>query len=151
MIRISRIVILIASPLLVAALWMDRQPSFKPYETPVLTPPATAVPFSGTKIVSGQNELQNPVAPTGASLSHGKTLFDINCAMCHGQTAAKPGPVGSKLKPPPPGLDRELVKLRSDSHIFNAITNGFGRMPPFKGKISPTERWDLINFLRTRQ
>jgi hypothetical protein len=42
------------------------------------------------------------------------------------------------------------VKGRSDSHIFNAITNGFGRMPSFKGKISPLERWDLINFLRTR-
>jgi mono/diheme cytochrome c family protein len=71
--------------------------------------------------------------------------------MCHGQTSARPGAVGTRLKPPPPGLNRELVQGRSDSHIFNAITNGFGRMPPFKDKLAPLERWDLVNFLRTRQ
>jgi mono/diheme cytochrome c family protein len=150
MIRISRIVILVASPLLLAALWMDHQPSYKPYQAPVLVPPATAVPYSAKEITPPQAELQNPVIPTGASLAHGKALFDINCAMCHGQTPSRPGPVGAKLKPPPPGLDPELVQGRSDSHIFKAITNGFGRMPPFKGKISPPERWDLVNFLRTR-
>jgi mono/diheme cytochrome c family protein len=148
--RISIIVILIASPLLLAALWMDHQPSWKPYQSPVLVPPATAVPFSAIEIVSPQAELKNPAIPSESSLSNGKKFFDINCALCHGQTPGKPGPVGAKLKPPPPGLDPELVKGRSDSHIFNAITNGFGRMPSFKGKISPLERWDLINFLRTR-
>jgi len=151
MIRISRLVILIAAPLLLAALWMDHQPSYKPYQAPVLAPPATAVPYSATEIIPPQAELQKPVAPTGESQARGKTLFEINCAMCHGLTSARPGPVGSKLKPPPPGLDRELVQGRSDAHIFNAITNGFGRMPSFKGKISPTERRDLVNFLRTRQ
>ena len=29
-------------------------------------------------------------------------------------------------------------------------SNGFGRMPPFKEKLSPQERWHLVNFLRTR-
>src|SRR6185369_271981 len=149
--RIARIVILIASPLLLAALWMDNQPSYKPYQSPVLAPPVTAVPFSAMEIVKPQGAPQNPLPPTEASLSHGKALFDINCAMCHGQTSAKPGAVGTKLKPPPPGLNRELVQGRSDSHIFNAITNGFGRMPPFKDKLAPLERWDLVNFLRTRQ
>jgi mono/diheme cytochrome c family protein len=145
------VVILVAAPLLLAALWMDNQPSYKPYQAPVLVPPATAVRFSGTEIVSPQAGLQNPVVPTGVSLAQGKTLFDINCAMCHGQTSARPGAVGTRLKPPPSGLNRELVQGRSDSHIFNAITNGFGRMPPFKDKLAPLERWDLVNFLRTRQ
>ena len=148
--RIAVIVILLASPLLLAALWMDHQPSYKPYQTPVLVPPATAVPFSSTEIVSPQAELKNRVQPSEASLSNGKKLFNINCAMCHGQTPGKPGPVGAKLKPPPPGLDREMVESLTDSLIFGAITNGFGRMPPFKGKILPSERWDLINFLRSR-
>jgi mono/diheme cytochrome c family protein len=149
--RISMIVILLVSPLLLAALWMDHQPSYKPYQAPVLVPPATAVPFSQTEIVSPQAELKNPAQTTEASLSNGKKLFDINCALCHGQTPGKPGQVGAKLKPPPPGLDPEMVKGLSDSLVFGAITNGFGRMPPFKGKIPPSERWDLINFLHSRQ
>jgi len=148
--RIAIIVILLASPLLLAALWMDHQPSYKPYQAPVLVPPVTAVPFSSTEIVSPQAEMKNRVQPSEASLSNGKKLFDINCAMCHGQTPGKPGQVGTKLKPPPPGLDREMVKSLTDSLIFGAITNGFGRMPPFKGKIPPSERWDLINYLRSR-
>jgi mono/diheme cytochrome c family protein len=129
---------------------MDRQPSFKPYEAPVLSPPATAVPVSGRETVSRTSRLVNPVVPDAASLAEGKTLFDINCAMCHGETSAKPGPVGRKLSPPPPGLDRGLVGGLSDAAIYRAVTFGFGRMPPFQDKLAPRERWLLVNFLRTR-
>jgi mono/diheme cytochrome c family protein len=142
-------VILVIAPLLMAALWMDEQPSFQPYEAPALTPPGTAVPFSGT-IISSAAERQNPVTPSVASQAQGQTLFAIHCALCHGETPTSPGLVGSKLQPPPPGLDHELLKERSDSHLFNAISNGFGRMPPFKAKLSPQERWHLVNFLRAR-
>jgi len=151
MIRYLKAVILIAAPLLLAALWMDKQPSYKPYQAPVLSPPATAVPYSATEIISPQAELQKPVISIEESRARGEMLFEINCAFCHGLTPAKPGPVGMKLKPPPTGLDRELVQKRSDSQIYMAIANGFGRMPPFKGKLSPAERRDLVNFLRTRQ
>jgi mono/diheme cytochrome c family protein len=149
--RISLLVIMAAAPLLMAALWMDKQPSYKPYEAPVLTPPAESVPISGREVVPSGAELQNLVPPTAASLAQGRTLYEINCAMCHGQTSAQRGPVGQKLKPPPPGLDPGLVKSRSDTHIFKAITFGFGRMPPFKGKLTSQERWSLVNFLRTRK
>lgn len=149
MIRMSRMIILAAAPLLTAALWMDNQPSYKPYEQPVVAPPAGSVPVSGGES-GGQRSGTKPVPPTAESLAQGKRLFEINCALCHGQTSSKPGPVGTKLKPPPPGLDRDLLKKRTDSHIVTAITYGFGRMPPFKDRISPRERRDLVNFLRTR-
>ena len=149
--RISKLAILAAAPLLIAALWMDRQPSYKPYEAPVLAPPAGSVPVSGKEMVSPEGTPQNPIAPTEASLGQGKALFDINCAMCHGRTSAQPGPVGQKLSPPPPGLDHDLVKALSDAAIFRAITFGFGRMPPFQGLLEPQERWAVVNFLRTRQ
>jgi mono/diheme cytochrome c family protein len=149
--RVAKIAILAAAPLLMAALWMDDQPSYRPYKAPVLSPPAGSVPVSGKEIISREAELQNPVTPTAASLAQGKTLFDINCAMCHGLTSAKLGLVGQKLKPPPPGLDQEMVQRLGNSEIFKAITFGFGRMPPFQDKLMPHERWDLVNFLRTRK
>lgn len=149
--RLSRMAILAAAPLLMAALWMDKQPSPKPYQAPILASPVGSVPVSGKEIVSQGTELKNPFTPTVASLVQGKAIFAINCAMCHGQTSAERGPVGRKLKPPPPALDHDLVRERSDAHIFKAITFGFGRMPPFKDKLSPRERWDLVNFLRTRK
>ena len=148
---LAQLVILVAAPLLMAAIWMDDQQSFKPYEAPVLSPPASAVPITGRELVSQESELKNPVPATEASLSQGKMLFDTNCAMCHGQTSAERGLVGKKLVPPPPGLDREMVKGLSDSTIFKAMTFGFGRMPPFKDRLTQKERRDLVNFLRTRQ
>jgi mono/diheme cytochrome c family protein len=143
--------VILAAPLLTAAMWMDKQPSYKPYQTPLLSAPAGSVPVTGREIVSQDPELKNPFAPATASPSQGKALFTINCAMCHGQTPAEPGPVGMKLSPPPPGLDHDLVRERSDAHIFKAITVGFGRMPPFKDKLSASERWELVNFLRARK
>ena len=147
----SLFVVLAAAPLLMAAIWLDDQQTYKPYEAPVLSPPAGSVPISGKELVSQESELRNPIAPTDASVARGKALFEINCQICHGRTSAERGPVGKKLVPPPPGLDHDLVKGLSDSTIFKAITFGFGRMPVFKDKLLPDERWSLVNFLRTRK
>jgi mono/diheme cytochrome c family protein len=149
--RILMLVILVAVPMLMAAIYMDDQQSYKPYKAPVPPAPAGAVPVTGKEIISQESELRNPAAPTAASLSRGKTLFETNCAMCHGETSADRGPVGKKLVPPPPGLDHEMVKGLSDAVIFKAITLGFGRMPIFKDKLTPEERWNLVNFVRTRK
>ena len=148
--RISKLAILAAAPLLMAALWMDDQQTYKPYKAPVLAPPVGSVPVSGKELVTQESELKNPVAPTASVIAQGKTLFTINCAMCHGETSAERGPVGKKLTPPPPGLDHDIVKGLNDSTIFKAVTFGFGRMPAFQSKLTPQERWNLVNFLRTR-
>jgi mono/diheme cytochrome c family protein len=149
--HISMLVVLVAAPLLMAAIYMDDQQSYKPYKAPVLSAPVGAVPVTGREIVSQESELRNPAAPTAASLSRGKTLFETNCAMCHGETSAERGGVGKKLVPPPPGLDHDMLKGLSDAAIFKAITLGFGRMPLFKDKLTPEERWSLVNFVRTRK
>jgi mono/diheme cytochrome c family protein len=142
-------IILLASPLLTAALWMDTQPSYKPYRSPALLAPAGSVPVTGRE--NGKEAgRSNPVPPSPEVLARGRALFDINCAMCHGPTSVGPGPVGLKLTPPPPGLDRVMVQGLSDSDIFQALTKGFGRMPSFRDKLTVSERWSLVNFLRTR-
>ncbi len=148
---IARLVVLAVAPLLMAALWMDKQPSPKPYQAPVLVPPTGSVPVTGTEIISQDTEVKNPLPATAAALAQGKALFATNCAMCHGQTSAERGPVGKKLRPPPPGLEQAVVRDRTDAHIFKVITFGFGRMPPFKDKLEPPERWELVDFLRTRR
>ena len=148
---VKKLVILAAVPLLTAAIWMDDQQSYKPYKSPVLAPPAGAVPVTGREVVTQESELKNPAPATAESIAEGKALFETNCLICHGQTSAERGPVGKKLVPPPPGLDHDMVKGLSDSTIFKAITFGFGRMPVFQDKLTPLERWHLVNFLRTRK
>jgi len=148
---VPKLLLLASTPLLLAALGMDEQPSYRAYEAPVLTPPPGAVPVSGKEVVSRRTEPGNPVAASEESVAAGNTLFDINCAMCHGETSSELGRVGRKLIPPPPALAPPLVQALSDAEIFKALTFGFGRMPPFQDRLSPPERWDLVNFLRTRK
>ena len=149
--RFALMLTLAFTPFLVAAIWMDDQQSYKPYKAPVLAPPVGAVPIIGREVISQETELKNPVPPTAASLTEGRALFGINCVMCHGETSAERGPVGKKLVPPPPALDQEMVKGLADSTIFKAMTFGFGRMPVFQDKLTPQERWNIVNFLRTRK
>ena len=149
--HILMLVIFMAAPLLIAAIYMDDQQSYKPYKAPVLSAPAGAVPVTGKEMVSQESGLRNPTTVSAASLSQGKTLFETNCALCHGETSTERGRVGQKLVPPPPGLDHDMVKGLSDAAIFKAVTLGFGRMPPFQDKLTREERWDLVNFMRARK
>lgn len=86
--RVSRVAVVAVAPLLMAALWMDKQPSPKHYQAPILASPVSSVAVSGTEIVSLGTELNNPLTPTAASLSRGKE-FSINCAMCHGSASVR--------------------------------------------------------------
>ncbi len=147
--RLPKWIIAALAPLLMAAIWMDTQPSFRPQEAPVLAPPVTAVPTSGKEIVSWQSSLENSVPAGKESVARGETLYVINCRMCHGHKANEPGPVGRHLTPPPPSPYQERVQKLSDADIFKRITLGFGRMPPFQSSLAPQERWDIVNFLRT--
>ena len=70
--RLSKFIILAAAPLLMAAIWMDDQQSYKPYKALVLAPPAGAVPVSGRELVSQESELQNPIAPTPETVARRK-------------------------------------------------------------------------------
>jgi mono/diheme cytochrome c family protein len=142
-------IVLAIMPLLMAALGMEDQPSFRPHEAPVLAPPATAVPTTGKEIVTWGSTLKSTVPPSKESVTRGELLFTINCRMCHGHKAGEPGPVGRHLTPPPPSPYQDRIQSLSDEDIFKRITFGFGRMPPFQTKLIPRERWDIVNFLRT--
>ncbi len=146
--RKSRWTLVALAPLLMAAWWMDRQPSYRAYEAPVLAPPGTAVPVSGREVVSWSTDLTNPVPAEESSRQRGEALFQVNCALCHGVGGKGPGPVGLKLVPPAPVLDQARIRALSDGDIYKRITLGFGRMPPFQGKLTSAERWDMVNYLR---
>ena len=99
--RRAKWIIVALAPLLMAALGMEKQASFKPQEAPLLSPPAVAVPTTGKEIVSWQSRLENNVPADTESVNRGKALYTVNCRMCHGHQNGVPGPVGKHLTPPP--------------------------------------------------
>jgi mono/diheme cytochrome c family protein len=100
--------------------------------------------------------LQNPKAPTLASLANGKKQFEIFCAPCHGVGGAGDGPVAG----PPFGkgpllgvlpiagpVGSQITKSFTDGHIYTVISQGIRRMPAYR-RIQPDDRWDIVNYLR---
>jgi mono/diheme cytochrome c family protein len=94
----------------------------------------------------------NPIPLSPESIAAGQELFSTNCAACHGETGQGDGPVGVTLNPRPADLTQHaVVGIHTDAQLFEWITNGFpgSRMPGFKSALSDTERWQLVNFIRS--
>jgi len=132
---------------------MDKQPSVRPQEAPLLPPPAS-VPRQGREPqmdrVKAGERLRNPVEPTTASVENGRRLFLIYCTLCHGPDAKGGGPVAQKFIPPP-DLTLDLFRQRTDGFLYATIRDGGALMPGQGEALSPRERWDVVNYLRVLQ
>jgi mono/diheme cytochrome c family protein len=97
-------------------------------------------------------EQANPIAPNSESIVAGQMIFTATCAPCHGTTGKGDGPIGMALNPRPADLTQHAIPgIHTDSQLFEWITNGFpgSRMPAFKSTLSDTDRWNLVNYIRT--
>ena len=94
----------------------------------------------------------NPIPPNSESVAAGQALFSTHCVSCHGQEGKGDGPIGVTLNPRPADLSQHAIPgVHADAQLFEWITNGFpgARMPAFKTALSDTDRWHLVNFIRT--
>jgi mono/diheme cytochrome c family protein len=121
--------------------------------SPRVMPPGT-LPVNGEAPMDRQTAaatLHNPLKPSAAALAAGKTLFDSNCAVCHGGTGRGDGTVGFLLRVPPADLSRGLPTQRSDGYIYATIRDGSYVMPSYADAMSPQERWEVVLYLRSLQ
>ena len=94
-------------------------------------------------------KLVNPVKATPESVAKGKEIFAKVCVVCHGEKGDGKGPAGAALTPPPGNFTDPAVQAQTDGEIFWKITNGRGAMISYKDTYSETDRWNLVNFIRT--
>jgi mono/diheme cytochrome c family protein len=129
--------------------FMEIQPSYKWNEKP-LPVPARSVPIDGPVSIPNIGAPENPVPADGISIARGRQLFSIHCAMCHGPQGLGNGQVAAFLANKPANLTSDVVQAKSDGSLFLTISNGItGRMPALNENLTPRERWDIVNFLRT--
>lgn len=128
---------------------MANQPAVGFQEAPRLLPPERSVPVSGKTIVLDTLPV-NPVLADEASIQRGKILFSIYCALCHGDRGQGDGPLAEYYEERPlRSLTADTITAQFDGQLFRTITEGFSRMPPQAEALTPRERWDVINYLRT--
>ena len=98
--------------------------------------------------------LTRPIAADEASLERGQMIYEAKCAVCHGESGWGDGPGAASLNPPPAAL-AHTAPMMSDAYLFYRISEGGGftpfnsAMPAWKGELSETERWDVINYARS--
>jgi mono/diheme cytochrome c family protein len=97
-------------------------------------------------------KLKNPVPPTPESVAAGQALFQKNCRFCHNADAKGNGPMAPKDTHPSDLTDAKWDRGSTDGEIFAVIQNGAGPkfdMKGYKGKISDTDTWNIVNYLRS--
>ena len=97
----------------------------------------------------GRGAKKNPVAATESALAAGQKIYSKTCAMCHGKTGDADGPAVIELNIHPAKLSDPQLATESDGSLFWKITTGKKPMPAFGKRFSETDRWNLVNYIRT--
>src|ERR1043166_863738 len=92
-----------------------------------------------------------PITLTGELMERGKLRFNINCAVCHGMTAAGDGITKQYGLATVVTLQDERIRKMADGEIFNTITHGKNTMLAYGPNVTVTDRWAIIAYLRALQ
>lgn len=129
-------------------------------------PGTVAIGMSDYYVASREEaeKMTNPVKADAKSVAKGKRLFAVNCLPCHGDISKKPyapGAVGAKTIQTPPDLTSvtyhppvaggDATQGRTDASIYATIHFGIRLMPGHGWKLSPTDHWDIVNYIRSQQ
>lgn len=94
--------------------------------------------------------LTSPIAADEASLERGATIYNVNCASCHGDGGMGDGPAGAALNPPPSPI-AHTSQMMADDYLFWRISEGgaqFTTAMPAWNSLAEQARWDLVNYIR---
>ncbi|HVB57677.1 MAG TPA: cytochrome c [Candidatus Acidoferrales bacterium] len=95
-------------------------------------------------------KVKNPVKSTPEALAAAAKLFRVNCMICHGKTGAGNGPTAKTLTIKPANFtDAKMMSQMTDGELFWKMSKGRGAMPAWEDQLSETERWELVNYIRT--
>ena len=94
---------------------------------------------------------RSPLPFTAARIERGRERFNIHCAVCHGADGYGQGIVVRRGFPPPPSYHSERLRQVADGHIFDVITNGYGKMYPYRSRVAVEDRWAIVGYIRALQ
>lgn len=92
---------------------------------------------------------KNPIPASKSSLAAGKKIYFKRCVNCHGKIGNGDGPDAIDLGIHPAKISDPRIREESDGALFWKITHGKKPMPAYESRLSPAERWNVINYLRT--
>jgi mono/diheme cytochrome c family protein len=94
---------------------------------------------------------KNPLPVTRELLTRGRERFDIYCAVCHGRDGYGEGIVVRRGFPAPPSYHQDRLRDAPDGHFYDVITRGYGAMLPFSDRLTASDRWAVVAYVRALQ
>jgi mono/diheme cytochrome c family protein len=116
------------------------------------TPTSGGVPQESTPAPApAASTFKNPVKPTADSQAKAKSLYQIDCAMCHGDNGnGKTDLATSMALTLPDWTAAKTLAAKSDQDLFNIIRKGTDKMPPeAEGRAKDDAVWNLIIYIRS--
>jgi mono/diheme cytochrome c family protein len=98
---------------------------------------------------AAERQKKNPVAVNASSIAAGQKVYLKRCAACHGNAGNGDGPDAADLGIHPAKLSDPAVREQTDGELFWKVTVGKKPMPGYGSRLSATDRWNVINYLRT--
>jgi mono/diheme cytochrome c family protein len=92
----------------------------------------------------------NPVKPTAESQAKAKELYQIDCAMCHGDNGNGQTDLAKSMSLTMTDFsDPKTLTGTPDGQLFGIIRNGKDKMPPeAAGRANDNSVWNLIVYIR---
>ena len=97
--------------------------------------------------------VKNPIDSISvADLKEAGRLFNINCAICHGEKGAGNGPISTSGKIGGiANLTLDNYVKMADGTMFHSITYGKNNMGSYASQLERKQRWMVIKYIRTLQ
>jgi cytochrome c6 len=87
------------------------------------------------------------LAGTAFAAADGSAIFKAKCAMCHGADGSASTGMGKSMGLKPLGSPE--VQKMSDADMTALVTNGKGKMPALKGKLTDEEISAVVKYVHT--
>ncbi len=95
--------------------------------------------------------VKNPVKPTAESQAKAKSLYQIDCAICHGDNGNGKTDVAKSMElTMDDWSNSKSLAGKDDWQLFNVIRTGKDKMPSEpEGRAKDTDVWNLIIYIRS--
>jgi mono/diheme cytochrome c family protein len=119
------------------------------YSTISRTPPLGTIPQ--TQSLKSTTAIDIPKRYTKDLLEKGQDLYNVNCMPCHGMSGYGNGMIVKRGFLAPPSYHIDRLRSAPDQHFYEVITHGYGAMYSYADRISSSERWAIIGYIRALQ
>ncbi len=101
------------------------------------------------KVPDADSKKKSSVKADDAAIKAGKDIWTKECKSCHGTKGLGDGAKADKIDIFCGDFSSSEVQNLSDGGLYWKTTEGRKPMPSFKEKLSDTERWQVVAYIRT--